>query len=190
MAVASTCPHQVAEMAIICPPTPYSNGPQISQTSYRINKWCNLHCLGFVFCCWYKPRMKAHFESARNYFSFCQQTAAQFECEDLKYMKRHRQMLQSNWEQTYEAKDAASQQRDNIWHEWFVLQSKKWKIPFSSITAKVHLWYGTKDVMAPYSAWYRTVLKNVVLHPMNGYGHLLIYPKFDQIIASMIHIDL
>ena len=44
--------------------------------------------------------------------------------------------------------------------------------------------------MSPYSSWYLNVLQNCIQHRIDGYGHLLIYPKFDQIIANMIHIDL
>jgi len=205
LSIAHLYPQHITEIALICPPTPLYNGPSYTlqqNKEYVMQKYCSLYCLSCVFCCYYRPKIKANFETSTNYLAFCQQMAMQQQSEDFKYIKRNKQFLQAQWKAMYVESKAVQTNKpkakqclnmsedDKAWNEWFVLKATNWGFPLQSIKSKVHLWYGSKDGMSPYSAWYLDVLQNVVAHKMEGYGHLLIYPKFDQIIANMIHIDL
>lgn len=169
----------VEDMALICPPTPFRDGPtaeSLSQSDSAMRQ-CSLYCLCCVFCCHYRPTVRRHFVSAQSYLEFVEQSA---DTEDSKVLRRHKARITDS----YEAAE------DRVWTEWFVFLSKRWGFTMSSISTHCHLWYGTEDVMAPYSSWYEEALCNVTAHRVEGYGHLLLYPKFDEIIASMIHCDL
>eukprot|EP01084_Bolivina_argentea_P035596 66008_1 len=186
LSIAYWYPANVNEMSLICPPTPYLNGPNHLSKTYSVHKCCHSYCLWSVFCCYYSPKIKDHYASHQTYLEYCKQQAMEKDSDDYKYMKKHRKYLESYWKLTYD-KNASY---DRIWDECFVLKASNWGFPIQLIKTKVHLWYGTKDVMSPHSSWYLSVLQNVTQHRIEGYGHLLIYPKFDQILASMIHCDL
>jgi len=177
LSIAHLFPSAVEDMALICPPTPHRDGPtsdMLSRSDFAM-RWCTVHCLRCVFCCHYRPTVRGHFMSSENYLEFCRVQSPRALAKDPRFLQFMEQ---------YEGSD------DRVWTEWFVFLSQRWGIPLHSLSTHFHLWYGTEDAMSPYSSWFEGVLSNVTVHRVHGYGHLLILPKFDEIISSMIHCDL
>ena len=193
LSIAYLYPSAVEEMTMICPPTPFREGPstQIMSPTDCAMRWCTVNCIWCIFWCHYRPTVRRHFVSAPKYLEFVEtQSAASASSEDFKFLRRNKTVITSKWNEQWDEGRVDGMADDRVWTEWFVLLAEEWGFSLDSIRTHCHLWYGTEDVMSPYSEWYQSALSNVTAHRVEGYGHLLIYPKFDDIISSMIHCDL
>merc|ERR1712037_848499 len=128
LSIAYLYPSVINEISLICPPTPYYNGPKNLSKSYSVKKYCNLYCLWCIFCCYYKPKIADNFKNYKTYLNYCQQESMDNDSEDFKYVKKNKQFLESKWKIMYDANDN-NNECDRIWNEWFVLQSKSWGFP-------------------------------------------------------------
>merc|ERR1712228_45299 len=171
LSIAEQFASRINEISLVCPPTPYQNGPNIDNNFYCF-------CCAVLCGCQYQQIDVL----MTDYLRFCIKKSQENESEDFKFIKKNKKFLNKMYEKDID---------DRVWiNEWIVLLSKDWNISFKEIETKTHLWHGTKDWMTPNSIWYQKTLQHCISHRVDGYGHFLLYAKFDQIVASMIHFDL
>ena len=143
LSIAHSFPDRINEICLVCPPTPFQYG--------RL-RCCALYCLCCVFC-WHSRER----EKRKNYLEFMAHKSKQIESDDHKFIKRNKEFLDKIMAHRIE-------NEERVWKECFVLLSKDLGFSIKTIKSKTHLWYGTKDWMAPNSSSYLNDLQNCITH--------------------------
>jgi len=180
-------PGLIAKAAIVCPPNPlFGNVPLDRPEEPNCARSCQRCCaINFLCClsCCMTPLLKSWEKDPKEFEKFTiQQLKAP---QDKEFYKENNQQMTLFIQQFGDAIHPPKG-KDALFQDMLGLPAKNWGFFIRDIVSVIHVWYGSDDEIAPNGKWYVNTLQNAQGFEQKGYGHALVYCRFDKILESLI----
>jgi len=180
-------PNLVAKAAIVCSPNPLVGKAPIDRpVEPNCGRSCQRCCaLNFLCCltCCMNPLLSSWEKNPKEFEKFTlQQLKAP---QDKQFYQENNQQMSLFIQQFGDAVHPPNG-KEALYLDMLGLPVKNWGFSIRDIGCSIQVWYGDADEITPNGNWFVNTLQNAKGFEQNGYGHALIYCKFDKIIEILI----
>jgi len=180
-------PDQVARATIVCPVNPLIgkvpiDRPQEPTCARSCQRCCVVHMLCCFSCC-FSPILTKWQNDPKEFEKFSMKEMST--TQDFQFYEEHpnRKLLM-----TQHFGDAVQKPngKNVLFQDMFELPTKAWGFRIQDLNCDIDVWYGDQDNAAPNGKWFVDTIPRAKGYEQHGYGHGLIYVKFDKIVEKLL----